>query len=140
MTHRILIVDNDSSFRALCIRLLRKRSTQEWLTAEAADGGAAIDVFRKEVFDCVLIDYRLSDMLGTELIPLLRQESEREVPMILLSAEDLEQTIGNAAFAGASRFISKSNVSGLGLANVVEEVLLIPQNSCREDDQRVAEN
>lgn len=138
MTHRILIADDDSSFRALCVRLLRKKKTsQDWSLAEAADGEAAIDAFRNEYFDCVLIDYRLPDMLGTELVQRLCLKSKRKVPMILLSAEDLESTVGGAALLGASSFLSKDRVSGDGLANAIGNVLPNPQYGRQNGDRCV---
>lgn len=140
MTHRILIVDDDSSFRALCIRMFRKRSNQDWSIAEAADGAAAIDIFAKEKFDCVMVDYRLPEMLGTELIPLLQQQSEREVPMILLSAGEIEPNNLNAAVVDACSFVSKSSVGSAALIHTVEDLLRAAQSSCCAGDKRVAEH
>lgn len=120
VTIQILVVDDDQGFRALCRRLLQKNPAQDYLLTEAADAASGLDAFSKSTFDCVLVDYRLPDMLGTDLIQALRQVSEDTVPMILLSAEERVDTASDACLAGAINYLPKSRVGKRGLVQAIQ--------------------
>ena len=123
MTIRVLIVDDDAGFRALCARRLRKAADQDYLIIEAVDAASAMDAFSDNTFDCVLVDYRLPDMSGADLIRALRQVSEHTVPMILLSAEDRKETSDVAYLAGATSYLPKSRAGNSELVQAIQDAL-----------------
>ena len=119
LTIKILIVDDDSGFRALCKRMLRKCPDQVYLLEEAVDAASAVETFSKNAFDCVLVDYRLPDMSGTDLIRTLRKSSGPAVPMILLSASNRDDMAEAKGLAEATSFLSKSEIGNLGLPQLI---------------------
>ncbi len=123
MTIRVLIVDDDADFRALCARRLRKTVDQDYLIIEAADAASAMGAFSVATFDCALVDYRLPDMSGADLIRALRQVSEHTVPMILLSAEDRKETSDDAHRAGATSYLPKCRAGDSELVQAIEDAL-----------------
>jgi CheY-like chemotaxis protein len=78
----ILVVDDDPTSRVTISQLLRASSTVR--VHEACTGTEAILVARQELFALALIDYRLPDMTGIELVDTLRAEN-RCMPWILMS-------------------------------------------------------
>ena len=58
---------------------------------EAAETGqAALDAMRREPFDCVVLDLRLPDMSGFEVLQELKQESAlSDVPVIVFTGREL---------------------------------------------------
>ena len=82
---KILIVDDDADLRHTLADQLDLR--EEFDTAEADCGAAAIDQVTREHFDLVLLDIGLPDMDGREVCRLLRRKGI-QVPVIMLTAKD----------------------------------------------------
>lgn len=123
VTIRVLIVDDDAGFRALCSRRLRKTADQDYLITEAADAASAMDVISEDTFDCVLVDYRLPDMSGTDLIRAMRQISRHTVPMILMSAEDGKDMTDDAYLAGATSYLPKGRAGKPELVQAIRDAI-----------------
>ncbi|WP_409560397.1 HAMP domain-containing protein [Hyphomicrobium sp. B1] len=86
-TKRLLIVEDDPAER-LSISTLLKESDVEILTAE--DGKSAIDTLRLENVDCVVLDLKLPDMSGFEILEhMSRQETMRDIPVIVFTGREL---------------------------------------------------
>jgi CheY-like chemotaxis protein len=79
---RVLIVDDDAGVRAFVEQVL---STKHYATTAAADGAEAAHVFaRLGPFDLVVIDLRMPDISGTELVRRLRQ-SDPDLTVLYLT-------------------------------------------------------
>jgi len=65
----------------------------------------ALEEIRRNRFDIVVTDYRMSGMDGIELVRAIRQTSK--VPIIVYSVWDEESVKKSALSAGANRFILK---------------------------------
>jgi DNA-binding response OmpR family regulator len=70
----VLVVDDDPSTRET-IRLVLRSSNMK--VEEASSGSAALDTLRSRVFDLVMIDLRLPDMSGLDLVERLQDEDIR---------------------------------------------------------------
>src|SRR5215470_12030933 len=84
---RILLVDDDLPLRQSLAEQLRLH--EEFVTAEAASGAAAIELCKKERFDAIILDVGLPDMDGREVCRVLRRNAV-SAPVIMLTAADTD--------------------------------------------------
>jgi CheY-like chemotaxis protein len=105
---RLLMVDDSEESRALVDAYLA--GTGAHLTF-AATGQAAREVLAREAFDIVLLDLRLPDGSGLDVVRSIRQaECVRGIapmPVLALSADVLPTTISRSLAAGCSAHLSK---------------------------------
>ena len=102
----VLVIDDDRDFVRLVQRLLDSPVRRYQVTgAYTAQEGLAI--LSRQQPDAVLLDLRLPDMPGLQLLERLRaHESWRSVPVVIVSAQDEAESLrmvnGAAAFTKAS--------------------------------------
>jgi two-component system, OmpR family, response regulator len=99
---RILIADDESNIRDVISFALQKAGYECRL---AADGQEAIELFRKEHFDLVILDVRMPRLDGLETCKELRKGSG--VPIIFLSSldDEIDRVVGLEI--GADDYMSK---------------------------------
>lgn len=103
MTARILIAEDDASFRGLLGAIL---SAEGYQTVEAADGLKAHSLLRNGAFDLVVTDLKMPGMTGLELFRHSRGDVNPP-PFILLTAfGTIEQAVG-AMKEGVADFLTK---------------------------------
>jgi two-component system OmpR family response regulator len=85
MAPRILVVDDDSHIREVICFALEKAGMA---TLIARDGVQALESFRRQPADLVILDIGMPEMDGLEVCRQLRKSSE--VPILFLSARDEE--------------------------------------------------
>jgi len=108
---RLLIVDDDEVDRALVRRLLAS-STLPLSITEACSAREAAQALEHGAFDVVILDVRLGDADGRELIPAILGESgggRRAVIMVTGSTDD--RSVVTAMRAGVYDYLSKSNLN-----------------------------
>ena len=113
---KILLVDDDDALRDSLSEQLQLR--EEFVIAEAADGGRALDAARDEYFDVILLDVGLPDMDGREVCRLLRRNGVKS-PIIMLTGRGLRcryQILG--LDAGANDYVTKPFRLGVLLARL----------------------
>ena len=99
----ILIVEDEDSQRSLLSGLLRKEG---YTIGEAGTGADALEVFKKDVFELVLLDYKLPDTDGLTLLKKFK-EINPEVEVIMVTAfGSIENAVG-ALKAGATEYLTK---------------------------------
>ena len=101
---KILFADDDPTTRLLMQSAMQKMGFEVTI---ACNGEEAVAFFRKAVFDMVLLDVEMPEMDGFEVCELLREEAGNELPIIMTTGMDDEQSINDAFEAGATDFISK---------------------------------
>ncbi len=126
MTHRVLIVDDESHMR----RLLRQKMEQcGYDVAEAVDGRDAIRQLSDSAFDLVIADIVMPERDGLEVIMFLRKE-QPHVKVIAVSAPGNELYLTSAKGLGAARVFPKP-FELADIASAAEELLLPSQpNRC----------
>lgn len=82
---RILVVEDELEIQELLLAYLR---SEGYAATPAGDGMQAVDFFRREPFDLVLLDVLLPKIDGFGVCELIRRESR--VPVIMLTALDGE--------------------------------------------------
>jgi CheY-like chemotaxis protein len=86
-TKRLLVVEDNEIERDAVVELLGYDDID---IATAGSGDAALRAMRKEPFDCVVLDLRLPDMTGFELLETMRSESSlASVPVVVFTGKDL---------------------------------------------------
>jgi CheY-like chemotaxis protein/signal transduction histidine kinase/HAMP domain-containing protein len=84
---RLLVVEDDAA-EQLSIRELLAHDDIEILTA--GTGEAALEILRKEPIDCVVLDLRLPDISGFEVLNLIRDdESLPDLPVVVFTGREL---------------------------------------------------
>lgn len=102
MAH-ILIVDDDQSIRRSLRDILE---FEKFTVSEAADGLEGIAAIKKESFDLILLDIKMSKMDGMEALERM-QILRPEIPVVMISGHATIDTAVEAVKKGAFDFISK---------------------------------
>ncbi|GGK90193.1 SpoIIE family protein phosphatase [Mangrovihabitans endophyticus] len=101
---RILLADDNADLRDHVSRLLRPM----WDVTAVADGQAALEASRQQMFDLVLTDVMMPRLDGFALIRALRaQERTRDVPIVVLSARAGEEASVEGLSVGADDYLVK---------------------------------
>lgn len=114
---RVLIVDDHPSFRR-CARALLEAEGFE-VVGEAADGAAALAAAAALSPEIVLLDIQLPDIDGFEVARQLLAEVPR-LPIVLVSSRDRSQYGPLIETSGALGFVSKAELSGSSLTDLLE--------------------
>ncbi|HET9391503.1 MAG TPA: response regulator, partial [Steroidobacteraceae bacterium] len=87
---RLLVVEDDPA-EQMSVKELLGHDDVEILTADT--GAAALEAMRTSAFDCVVLDLRLPDMSGFDLLAAVQQDPElRETPIIVFTGRELSDT------------------------------------------------
>ena len=102
MTRTILVVDDETTLRETLVEALEMEG---YRAVAAADGRAALERFRSERPDLVLLDLMLPELSGVEVCRIIRAESP--VPIIMLTAKDSEVDKVVGLELGADDYVTK---------------------------------
>jgi putative two-component system response regulator len=103
--YRVLIVDDDSMYRAMEREIL---ASPNYLTEEAASGTQALELLRRQEFDVVLIDKWMPGMNGDEVCRRIRTELNLAMlPIVMVTGETSGEHLALSLKAGATDFIRK---------------------------------
>lgn len=100
-----MVVDDHPAFRAGLTALLDSEPDLK-VIAEASKGREAIEMFRQEKPDIVLMDLRLPDLSGVEAIMAIRAEFP-EARVIVVTTYDRDEDIYRAIESGAQSYLLK---------------------------------
>jgi two-component system, sensor histidine kinase and response regulator len=120
---KVLVVDDDVVDRMTLIRAFKGADFQVELL-EAIDCASAILMVNSHQFDCIFVDYRLPDGNGIELLQQLRQQGIL-VPIVSLTGQSDDRVAVDLMKAGASDYLSKSQVSPAQLRQVFQNVMRV---------------
>lgn len=99
---RLLIIDDESSV----LYAFEKAFSREYLVITADSGKKGIDCFQKNKPHVVLLDLKLPDISGLEVLKELRRLNS-EVPIIVITAFADSETATSAMKEGAFDYVSK---------------------------------
>jgi CheY-like chemotaxis protein/signal transduction histidine kinase len=86
-TKRLLVVEDNAIERDAVVELLGYDDID---IATAGSGEAALTAMKKQAFDCVVLDLRLPDMSGFELLEEMRTEQQlSQVPVVVFTGKEL---------------------------------------------------
>jgi DNA-binding response OmpR family regulator len=103
---KILIVDDDPAIREI---LSTQLSRLGFMTAVAADGKEAVDLFKSESPDLVLMDMMMPVLDGLAACQQIRalEKKGTRVPILFLTVRDTRHDQMSSALSGGDDFISK---------------------------------
>ncbi|MCB1772582.1 MAG: EAL domain-containing protein [Gammaproteobacteria bacterium] len=114
---RVLIVDDDDVDRERIRRYFRKAELDYDVT-ETQSGAEALALTDQDRFDLILLDYRLGDMTGLDLLAALQQRGGHDTPVIMITGGGNEILAVEAMQHGVADYIPKQalNADTLRLA------------------------
>lgn len=99
---KVLIVDDEPNIREVVGLYLRREG---YTVVEASDGEEALELYRQDRPDLVVLDLVLPKLGGLEVCR--RIQSERRVPLLMLTARGEEEDIALGFDAGADDYVVK---------------------------------
>jgi len=102
----ILVVDDFATMRRIITNVLKQLGYEKILEAE--DGTAALQVLETEKVDFVITDWNMPQMSGLDLLKAIRaSEDKKDIPVLMVTAERMQENIMKAAQAGVNNYIVK---------------------------------
>jgi len=114
----LLVIDDDKVDRMTVIRGLRGTGT-DYAVTEAETGRQGIELAARQAFDCILLDYRLPDADGLDVLAELTANPDISVPVVMLTGEGNEMVAVEAMKRGASDYLPKNGIAADTLVRVI---------------------
>lgn len=131
---RILIVDDEESIRKVLATILEEEG---YVAETAKNGKEAIEKSETKFYNLALIDIRLQDMEGTELLTAIKETTPKMVKIIMTGYPSLQNAV-EAVNKGADAYILKPFKVEDILKTIKEE--LKKQRAARKySEEKVAE-
>lgn len=108
----LLLVDDDDIDRELVCRLLN----DQYIVHEVATGREALALAQSQPPACVLLDYRLPDIGGLQLLP---HFTTAYLPVIILTGEESPEVIVQAMQLGAQDYLVKGHLTHMSLEHAI---------------------
>jgi len=105
---KILVVDDFSTMRRIIKNLLRDLGFNN--TSEADDGLTALPMLKAGGFDLLVTDWNMPGMQGIDLLKAVRADEDetlKNIPVLMVTAEQKKEQIVEAAQAGVNGYIVK---------------------------------
>jgi diguanylate cyclase len=107
---RILLVDDEEVDR-MAVQRAMKSAGIEVVLKEAYDVASGLSLLKTHAFDCALVDWRLTDGEGLELLK-RGQAGDHSVPIIILTGLEDESRAIQALKSGAQDYLIKDEIEG----------------------------
>lgn len=121
----VLVVDDDPAARRILSRYLKSRGYQ---AIEASSGPEALEIIAQQPIDLVVLDIKMPQMNGLEVLHLLRlKHSTGRLPVIMASAMDDRDGIVGAFDLGANDYITKPIDFDIALARIQSQLAVASQ-------------
>lgn len=102
-----LIVDDEAELRRSVISILKNSMPDfEFTIAEAADGKEAVEKFKANAWDLVLMDVRMPQLSGLEALKLIKAHDPRTFVVLMTAHSNVQDAIG-AIKEGAYDYLEK---------------------------------
>ena len=102
--NKILIVDDDNSVRDFLVRFLKQKGYRD--VRAVGTGQEALDIIKKEDISLVLLDVRLPEMDGLEVLRKIK-EINKDIGVIMITGFPDEAIAKGAVKEGAYDYIIK---------------------------------
>jgi DNA-binding NtrC family response regulator len=100
---RLLLIDDEKGFVATLSKRLAKRNIQ---ATQAYSGREGIQAMRRQEFDVAVLDLKMQDMDGLEVLKILKIMAP-EMPVIMLSGHASPEAAHDGIKAGAFDYLTK---------------------------------
>jgi DNA-binding response OmpR family regulator len=99
----MLLIDDEKGFVATLAKRLARRNIQ---ATQAYSGREGIQALRRQDFDVVVLDLKMEDMDGLEVLKIIKIMAP-EVPVIMLSGHASDEAAQTGIEAGAFDYLTK---------------------------------
>ena len=120
-TRTVLMIDDNEHDRVLVERILQGND-KDWAVEGCATGLEGMRLLRRQKFTCILLDYRLPDKDGVDVLKDLRR-CDFETPVVMLTGSGGEDVAIEAFKNGAQDYVVKSSVGERDLIGVMEQAI-----------------
>lgn len=100
---RLLLVDDEAAYVQVLSKRMAKRNIR---VTNAYSGTQAIQALRKEDFDIAVLDLKMDDMDGLEVLKVFKKMVP-EMPVIMLTGHGSEQAAQEGIASGAADYLTK---------------------------------
>lgn len=100
---KLLIVDDQQGIRLLLNEVFKKEGYETYL---AANGLEAIDFIENKEIDCVLLDMKIPEMNGIEILQRM-EEMGRKMPIVMMTAYGEVKLVEQAKSLGVTHYFTK---------------------------------
>ncbi|HXF83341.1 MAG TPA: response regulator [bacterium] len=118
---RVLVVDDETSIRDLCARVLQRAG---FVVTTASGGAEAIQRLQAEPFDAVISDIRMPGLSGLEVLEVAKR-AQPAIRVVLITGFGTPQTLERARHSGADRILTKP-FNPMELLMAMREILPTP--------------
>lgn len=133
---RVLLVDDDTMTRQFMFARLAR---QGYDVTVAEHGPAALQALERDAFDLVLLDIMMPGMSGIEVLTEIRRRySMLNLPIIMVTANDLEETLIEALEKGANDYLLKPISLPVTLARIKAQLSLKFLSALKDEFVRFA--
>jgi two-component system, sensor histidine kinase and response regulator len=114
LTLKLLIADDEPGMRRGVSRSLRKfnfnltefNDCVNFELTEAASGNETLELIKKKQFDIILLDYKLNDITGLDVLEILKENKYDALTVMMTAFASLEVAV-SATKSGAFDFLAK---------------------------------
>jgi DNA-binding NtrC family response regulator len=100
---KILLVDDEEGY----VNVLAKRMTKRQVEVSVAlSGSEAIQTLRKKDFDVAVVDLKMEDMDGIEVLKIFKK-MDPELPVVMLTGHGSEKAARDGLALGAFDYLTK---------------------------------
>ena len=124
---KVLLVDDEKGYLNVLSNRLSKRSIE---ATKAFSGTEAIQILRKKDFDVVVLDLKMEDMNGIEVLK-IKQKMAPELPVIFLTGHGSQEAAMEGIALGAFDYLTKP-CELVELIDKIHEAHRHQQNSSKE--------
>jgi len=133
-TARILVIDDEETIRKTLSMILRHAG---YVVDTAENGKQAIEKTEANFYNLALVDIRLPDMEGTELLTAMRETTPKMVKIILTGYPGLQNAV-KAINNGVDYYLIKP-VNTDELLRVIKESLDIQSHEAETDEKKIVQ-
>ena len=131
---KILVVDDDENIRNTMKAILEDEG---YIVDLAATGSEAIQKTKKSAYNIALLDIRLPDMEGVELLKLIKDTVPRTRKIMVTGYPSMQNAIAALNKSADAYLIKPIDIENL--LNTVKEQLQLQENEKEFSEQKVAE-
>lgn len=99
----ILMIDDDKDMCQLLVNFLKRKSYE---ADQAFSGKEGLEKLAKQHYDVVLLDYRLGDTDGLQMMPKIKQKRPRAIIIVVTGYSDIKLAV-QVIKGGAFDYITK---------------------------------
>ena len=100
---KLLLVDDESGYISVLAKRMAKRNID---TITATNGNEAIQTLRSHRFDCAVLDLKMEDMDGIEVLKIFKK-MDPDMPVIMLTGHGSETAAREGVRFGAFDYLTK---------------------------------